>query len=127
MKETKRIGIFMDHVHANLIDVTTDDIVVTSVEAALLSEEMQEMHSRSEHVLNNKQQQLQAAYYKQLADTIVNYHEVLLFGPTNARTELYNILRSDLAFSKITIEVQPADKMTPNQQNAFVKKHFQLA
>ncbi len=127
MKVTKRIGIFMDHAHASLIDVTNDDIVVTSVEAAFLNEEKQEMHSRSEHVMHNKQQQQQAAYYKQLADAIVSYDEVLLFGPTNARTELYNILRSDLAFSKITIDVQPADKMTPNQQNAFVKKHFQLA
>jgi hypothetical protein len=54
----------------------------------------------------------------------VNYENVLLFGPTNAKVELFNILRADLAFSNIKIEVKDADKMTDNQQRAFVKDYF---
>ena len=50
--------------------------------------------------------------------------EVLLFGPTNAKTELYNILKEDHHFDKIKIETAPSDKMTENQQYALLKEHF---
>ncbi len=47
-----------------------------------------------------------------------------LFGPTNAKTELVNILKSDHHFDKVKIDVKPADKMTVNQQEEFVKEYF---
>jgi hypothetical protein len=50
--------------------------------------------------------------------------EVLLFGPTDAKTELLHILRADHHFDNIEIEVMPADKMTETQQQAFVKDYF---
>jgi len=56
-----------------------------------------------------------------------DYDEVLLFGPTNAKNELVNILKVDHHFDEIKIEVKPADKMTENQQLAFVKEHFKIA
>jgi hypothetical protein len=34
-------------------------------------------------------------------------------------------LNTDLHFKNIKIEVKSADKMTDNQQEAFVKKHFE--
>jgi len=49
---------------------------------------------------------------------------VFLFGPTDAKVELFNILEADHRFAKIKIEVKHADKMTENQQHAFVKKFF---
>ena len=71
-----------------------------------------------------KEQHEQAAYYKQLSAIIKNYDPVLLFGPTEAKTELLNILRADHHFEKIKIEVKQTDKMTDNQQHAFVKEYF---
>jgi hypothetical protein len=50
---------------------------------------------------------------------------VLLFGPTNAKTELQNYLNKDLHFKDIPIDIEAADKMTENEQVAFVKKHFE--
>jgi hypothetical protein len=47
-----------------------------------------------------------------------------LFGPTNAKEELRNFLHKDLQFKDIKIDVLAADKMTDNQQIAFVKKHY---
>ena len=46
------------------------------------------------------------------------------FGPTNAKTELLNMLRTDHHFDKIDIEVKNTDKMTENQEHAFVKEYF---
>ena len=51
-----------------------------------------------------------------------NMNSVLLFGPTDAKVELFNIMEADQRFAKIKIEVKHADKMTKNQQHAFVKK-----
>lgn len=76
--------------------------------------------------MHNKRQQQHAAYYKKLGETIISYEEVILIGPTDAKTELLNILQSDLRFKKIKIEVQPADKMSENQKQAFVKNHFSI-
>lgn len=124
MKPTKNIGIWMDHSTANIYDETTGNDATGTIETTFTHEVKQEVLHKSEHQMHNKEQQHQAAYYKQLADVIVNYENVLLFGPTNAKVELFNILRADLAFSDIKIEVKDADKMTDNQQRAFVKDYF---
>ena len=74
--------------------------------------------------MHNKEQHQQSDYYKQLGEIIKNYTEVILFGPTDAKVELFNILKADHHFAKIKIEFQQADKMTENQQHAFVKEYF---
>lgn len=55
---------------------------------------------------------------------VKNYKEVLLFGPTDAKTELFNTLKSDHHFDKVKIDVKQSDKLTENQQHAFVQEHF---
>ena len=57
-------------------------------------------------------------------EDIILYKEVLLFGPTDAKSELLNILHADLRFKEISIEVLSADNMTENQKLAFVKTYF---
>lgn len=54
----------------------------------------------------------------------MQYEEVLLFGPTEAKNELLNLLQADHHFDKINIEIRQANKMTENQQHAFVKEYF---
>jgi len=55
---------------------------------------------------------------------IKEFDDVLLFGPTSAKNELLNLLRQNHLFEKIKIELKPADKMTENQQQAFVREYF---
>ncbi|MBC8157073.1 hypothetical protein H7X64_02785 [Armatimonadetes bacterium] len=47
-----------------------------------------------------------------------------LFGPTDAKLELCNLLKGDLAFSKVKIETKSSERMSENQELAFVKAHF---
>ena len=75
-------------------------------------------------MMHNKEQQQQAAYYKALGEAIKDYDDVLLFGPTDAKAELLNILKTDTHFSKIKFETVQAEKMTENQEKAYVKKYF---
>jgi stalled ribosome rescue protein Dom34 len=123
MTTTKKLGIWMDHSSAYLIEYPIGPIeeIVTS---KFTHEEKESSLTKSEHLMHNKEQHEQAAFYKQLGDAIKNYEEVLLCGPTDAKQELYNLLREDHLFENIKIDVEPADKLTDNQLHAFVRAHF---
>ncbi|MEO6037756.1 MAG: hypothetical protein ABIQ93_05025, partial [Saprospiraceae bacterium] len=75
--------------------------------------------------MHNKEQQQQGSYYKRIGEVIKNYEKVLLFGPTEAKSELANLLKDDRHFDDIEIEVKSSDKMTAHQMEAFVKTYFQ--
>ena len=124
MKTSKKVGIWMDHANAHVMEFTTDPIETKTISSKFTHEEMQHSLSKSENLMHNKEQDQQGEYYKKLGDTIRNYGEVVLFGPTDAKVELYNILKKDHLFSSVKIEIKQTDKMTENQQHAFVKEHF---
>jgi hypothetical protein len=124
MTPTKSLGIWMDHSNAHLMEFTTDPIETKTVQSAFTHEEKAESLGKTEHLMHNKEQHLQSAYYKKLGEAIIPFTQVVLFGPTNAKVELYNMLKADHHFDKIKIEVKDADKMTENQQHAFVREHF---
>lgn len=123
---TKKLGIWMDHSNAHLIEFTTD---VNSADGKIITSkfthEAKELSlGKSENLMHNKERHQQSEYYKELGDVIRNYDSVILFGPTTAKVELFNSLESDQRYSKIRIQVLQADKMTDNQQQAFVREHF---
>ncbi len=124
MTKAKNLGIWMDHASAHIMECTTDPAEIRTIESAFTHEAKEESLGKSEGVMHHKEQHQQSAYYKKLGETIRNYDDVILFGPTDAKVELYNILKADHNFAKIKIEVQQTDKMTEHQQHAFVKDHF---
>jgi len=124
MKSTNSLGIWLDHAKANLIEFTTNPMETKTIELPLSNEEKEATLSKSESLMHHKEQQDQKKYYHQLALVIKNYTDVILFGPTDAKVELYNILKADHSFDDIHLRVINADKMTDNQQHAFVRKHF---
>jgi hypothetical protein len=124
MTAEKRLGIWMDHSSANLIAFTATPSEKEVIVSAFTHEEKEHALGKSEHLMHNKEQQQQSAYYNKLGGAIKEYDHVILFGPTDAKTELLNILKADQHFTKIKIEVQQAGKMTENQQQAFVQEYF---
>lgn len=124
MKAKKNLGIWMDHSSAHLIEFAADTAETQIIESKFTHEEKDNSLSRSENVMHNKEQHHQAEYYKKLGEVIKNYDEVILFGPTGAKAELSNILEADNHFAKIKIEVKQTDKMTENQQHAYVREYF---
>ena len=118
-----RLGIWMDHSIAHLIEVDSNknDRSVTS---KFSFKTKVEALSRSEDIMHNKEQQMHEAYYKKIGESILKYDHVLLFGPTKAKVELYNYLNKDLHFKDIKIDVKSSDKISNNEQHAFVNNHF---
>lgn len=126
MSKSTKLGIWMDHSDAHLIAFEKESSTIKIISNNFGHDDMQSALVRSEQLMHNKRQQQNAAYYKKLGDAILIYSEVLLFGPTDAKMELFNILDADIRFEKIIIDVLAADKMTENEQYAFVKKHFAI-
>jgi hypothetical protein len=124
MKKTKQLGIWMDHSIAFLLEVTNDTIVEKSVTLGLTLPEKEYDLNKNETLIHNKEQQQQSIYYKKLSDIIKNYQDVVLFGPTDAKNELLNLLKVDHLFENIKIEVKHSDKMTSKQMHDFVKEYF---
>lgn len=124
MNTQKQLGIWMDHSVANLIELSNDKMVKRTMELIPSFPESVENLRLNESLMNNKEENHLSAFYQKISNVIKDYDEVLLYGPTNAKTELFNQLKEDIHFDRIKIDVQNADKMTENQQEAFVKKYF---
>jgi len=126
MTTSKRLGIWMDHANAHMMEFTTDPIVTNTISSKFTHEEKEESLGKGEDLMHHKEQHERSDYYKKIGDVIKNYTDVILFGPTEAKSELLNVLRANHNFEKIKIETKPADKMTDKQQHAFVKEYFSV-
>lgn len=114
----------MDHANAHLIEFSYEVKTTTTISLDFDNQDQDETLQRSESEMHNKQQQKQHAYYKKLSTVIKDFNEVVLFGPTNAKSELSNSLRQNHQFDSIKIEVVNADKMSDNRQHEFVREYF---
>jgi hypothetical protein len=124
MEARNNLGIWMDHSKAYLMEVNLKKNN-RSIESDFSLSTKEEALSRSEDIMHNKEQQMHQAYYSEIGKEILKYKHVLLFGPTRAKAELHNYLSKDLHFKDIKIDIEPADKMTINEQHAFVNNHFE--
>jgi hypothetical protein len=120
-----KLGIWMDHSNANLIEFTDGGIITKVLNSDFTHQDKSNALNRSEQQMHNREQHQQHGYYAQLGEIIRRYSHVLLFGPTDAKVELFNLLHADHRYAAIRIDVEQADKMTDNQQHAFVRKHFE--
>jgi len=124
MATAKKLGIWIDHSSAHLTALTADPFETKTIESNFTHEDREHTLSRSENVMHNKEHHHHSEYYKKIGEVIRNYDDVILFGPTDAKVELFNVLREDHRFAKIKIEIKQTDKMTENQQHAFIREHF---
>ena len=124
MKSIRKLGIWMDHSIACLMILENDKIVTNTIKIdSLLPAKEQNMgvHEKQRH---DKEQGELSEYYKKLSEVIIAFDDVVLFGPTDAKTELLNLLKESHHFDKIKICAKTVDKMSESQQQAFVKDFF---
>jgi hypothetical protein len=124
MKKEKKLGIWMDHSIAHIIEFTDQWNELKTIESNFTYQDKVDSLVKSESLMHNKEQHLQAEFYKKLEAFILNYDAVLLFGATNAKTELLNKMQKDHRFADIKIEVKEADKMSKIEKIHFLLDHF---
>lgn len=126
MKTAKKLGLYLDHASAKLIEFDRDAKDAETVFYNCTNQARDETLQLSEKAIENRKQDSEKIYFKELSDHILKYNEVVLFGPTQAKAELFNFLRKNNKFDEIKIEILPAKKLTANQQHAFVREYFKV-
>jgi hypothetical protein len=126
MKSTKKLGIWMDYSVAHLMKLSNDTIVASTLELGSSYPAKEQNLGIHERLFHDKEQKQLSAYFSRLGDIIRDYDDVILFGPTVAKSELLNILKGNHDFDKINIELKTVDRMTENQKQAFVKEYFHI-
>jgi stalled ribosome rescue protein Dom34 len=124
MKTIKRLGIYLDHAAANLIDFINNDKESLIVVSDFDIQDKHETLQRSENEMHHKEQDRQRNYFKKIAAIAADFNELLLFGPTVAKTELLHFLEKDRNFDTIKMKTENTYKMTIHEQQAFVREHF---
>jgi len=119
------VGVWLDHSVAHLLELQGESVITKNIESEFTAQQRSHFLGKNENLMHHVEQQQHAKYYKEIAAALKDYKEILLFGPTHAKNELMNLLKADHHFEKVKLDVKDADKMTENQQHAFVIKHFQ--
>ena len=123
MNNIRKLGIWMDHSNAYLMELA-NDIIVQRVVSELANPDAEFNFYKGEKLTHKKEQHLQLSYYKKIGEIIKKYQDVILFGPTDAKNELLNQIKTDHLFEDIKIEVKNSDKMTEEQMKTFVRDYF---
>jgi hypothetical protein len=122
MDQKRRLGVWVDYSDAHLMEFKTNVIELNTIESTFTHQEKTEEEDERKRL--SKEKKKHNKFYKDLSETIKYYDEVVIFGPSDSKKELANILASDDKFFNIKIEVKETDNLTENQQHNFVKEHF---
>lgn len=120
----KRLGVWLDHTKAQIIEEKNSSFTSYAMKSLSTQGEKQ-IFGMDESLKHNTEQDQLLDFFKRLSEVLKGYTEVLLFGPTNAKTELYNLLKEDSHFDNIKIDVETTDNLTENQMHEFVKEYFE--
>ena len=126
METIKKIAVYMDHFMANIIEYSNSAEAIKTIKSEFNHFEKEKILQKGESHFHNKEQDMQQKFYLKLRKELLNYDSVLLFGSTNAKTELLNILQADAKFSNVAFTLKNTDKLTDNEQIAFVNDCFYI-
>ena len=130
------VGVWMDYSHAYIIrqDFKEDEIYeIKSTTEGLLREDGQSATgtswgfvggSNNEFKMNNLLRSELKQYFKRILPELVFADEILLFGPTFAKTEFYHFLDSQKLMKGKSIFIKKSDKMDKAALLRFVKDFF---
>ena len=105
MESINKIAVYMDHFKANVILYSNQAKLIKTIISEFNQYQKENIIQKGESHFHNKEQQLQAKFYKDISDSIADYKQVLLFGTTNAKTEFSHVLAHDNRFNDVAIYI----------------------
>jgi stalled ribosome rescue protein Dom34 len=78
----------------------------------------------SEHSMNNAKQSGSLKYFKSVSSRLLNYDEILIFGPGKSQEQFQNHLQGDAQFNSKKITIDSAEQLTDPQMIAKVRDFF---
>ncbi len=122
MMKNKQLAILVNDTNALLMELYNHMIVSRNIlfkpkEKETESEQFGQQDSRILH-------KRKFAYYKEIGDIASHYQEVVIFGPTQTKFELFKLLEGDKHLNKIKIECIDTIKMSDTQMHDFVLEYY---
>ena len=121
--EKQQVGVWIDNQEAILITNTPDsEAKEYTIHGKIKASGG---HSGgSEHSMNNAKQTDAIKYFKSVSAQLLNYDEILIFGPGQSQEQLQNHLKEDAQFKSKQISIDTADQLTDPQRIAKVRDFF---
>jgi stalled ribosome rescue protein Dom34 len=126
MKTTIYLGIWMDHSSANCMQINGVKLQTTLILSEFTQQERMQSLTHGEKTMHNKEQQMTSKFFKKISDEILKADKILLFGPTEAKQELWNLLKEDHHFNEKKIAAETCVHFNEAQQLTFFKDYFEL-
>src|SRR5689334_454245 len=141
MKKNKNIpaviGVWMDHSKACLIDLAKSTKTISTIKSPIKPRRIfgeksdgtrlgNNRSTNNEYSKHEKEKNIEHAYFKKLVDTLSEYDEIFLFGPTTARKEFRNYVLKEKLLTGKKITSHAADYLTDNQMVEQVRNYFQV-
>jgi hypothetical protein len=125
MKTKKQIGVWLDNKIAQVMKGGNEQQTTSKNILSDFTRQQKNYYlNKNENVMHNKERHEQAKYYKEIEDAIKGNDEILIFGPTKAKDELANLIKNNPFFESAKVEVKSSDKMTEDEREEFVQRHF---
>lgn len=126
MKQTKQkqyAGVWLDNHTAMIISNTSAN---ENGEYAIKEKINAGEHhgSGSEHSINNAKHSDSLKYFKSLSNLLLNFDEILIFGPGKSQEQFQNHLQEDAQFKNKQITIDSAEHLTDPQMIAKVRDFF---
>jgi len=124
MKTTKTLGIYLDYTNAFFMELINTMIVSRNIKFEVSVNNVTQPESVVGDIHIHNKHHLPSAYYLEICDIIRNYDRVVLFGPNEAKNELFKLLEFDHSFDSIKIKNENSESMSEVQMHDFVKEFF---
>jgi stalled ribosome rescue protein Dom34 len=116
-------GVWLDTQKAMIItntlaDGSKDYTIQDKIKAA------EQQGGGSEHSMNNARQSANLKYFKSVSGLLINFDEILIFGPGKSQEQFQNYLREDAHFKSKQISIDSAEQLTDPQVIAKVRDFF---
>ncbi|MDD3323264.1 MAG: hypothetical protein PHS59_17660 [Paludibacter sp.] len=124
MKKNKQLSIWMDYSNALLMELYNHKIISRRIAVKPPEKNKIKVDTPEVTILTKEQKNKQLKYFKEISDIVINYQEVLLFGPTEAKNDLLALLKEDYHYKNIIFELMNTNKMKEAKIHDFVIEHF---
>lgn len=119
MEKTRKIGIWMDCSRAYVMEFNTRPFEIHTIVNEFRVQELLESKTNHDSRLKGIYK-----YYNHIAEAIVKYNKIILFGPAKTKIDFFDVLSEDYRFSKMKVKIKESDKMNLNQQYCLIRKYF---
>lgn len=120
----KKTGVWMDYSNAHIISFAETSPMPKTITSGFTPRMKENALQMSASAMLSLQQTETTAYHRDIAASIIESNEVFLFGPTDAKKELFRSLRSNPEFDAIHIEFYNSYRMTGSEEYAATENCF---